>query len=206
MHFSPYCLSLHYGQKHTSELRAAAKIAALLGACEHRTMQLSLADFGGSALTDAALDVPTSAREFGKESTIPITYVPARNTIMLSLSLAWAEVLGAQDIFIGVNSVDYSGYPDCRPEYILTFEKMANLATKAAIEGKKMTIHAPLMHLSKGQIIQKGVALKVDYAETVTCYQADEEGRACGQCEACHLRRAGFLAANIDDQTRYIAS
>ena len=195
-----YCLSLDYGQRHRVELDAAARVASALGACEQRVMHLALSDFGGSALTDTAIDVPVD----GAESGIPVTYVPARNTIMLSLALAWAEVLGSRDIFVGVNAVDYSGYPDCRPEYIAAFEAMANLATRAAVEGAPLTIHAPLIDLSKGDIIRRGSALGVDYGLTVSCYQADASGRACGACDSCRLRREGFAAAGVADPTPYV--
>jgi 7-cyano-7-deazaguanine synthase len=197
--FAAYCLSFDYGQRHRAELEAAARLAALLGAAEHRVFTLDLAQFGGSALTDARLEVPVSGGAPG----IPVTYVPARNTIMLSLALAWAEVLESRDIFVGVNAVDYSGYPDCRPEYIAAFEAMANLATKAGVEGRKLTLHTPLMALSKARIIQMGQRLGVDYSLTVSCYQADAAGRACGVCDACRLRREGFAAANLPDPTRY---
>lgn len=196
--YNCYALSMDYGQRHASELAAAARLADTLGAVEHRVAHIDLTLFGGSALTDQALDVPTRETEG-----IPITYVPARNTIMLSLALAYAEVVQAQDIFIGVNAVDYSGYPDCRPEYIAAFEKMANLATKAAIEGAPMHIHAPLVHMSKAEIVQAGTRLGVDYSMTVSCYQADAEGRACGQCDSCRLRRQGFETAGLADPTRY---
>ena len=199
--FDCFCLSLDYGQRHHAELDAAKRVATALGAREHRIMQLDLAAFGGSALTDKKIDVPTDGLEQG----IPLTYVPARNTVMLSLALAWAEVLGSTDIFVGVNAVDYSGYPDCRPEFIAAFEHLANLATKAGVEGKKMTIHAPLIDMSKAEIIQQGNTLGVDYSLTVSCYQADEHGRACGRCDSCRLRRDGFLAAEIADQTLYSA-
>jgi 7-cyano-7-deazaguanine synthase len=197
--FDAYCLSLDYGQRHRAELVAAGRVAQALGAAGHRTISLDLRAFGGSALTDSAIDVPTG----GVAEGIPVTYVPARNTIMLSLSLAWAEVLGANDIFCGVNAVDYSGYPDCRPEYIRAFEAMANLATKAAVEGAKLTVHAPLIDLSKAGIIRAGTQLGVDYALTVSCYQADDDGRACGVCDSCRLRREGFAAAGVADPTRY---
>ncbi|WP_374509947.1 7-cyano-7-deazaguanine synthase QueC [Niveibacterium sp.] len=200
--FTPYALSVSYGQRHAAELHAAARVAAALGAREHRTAQVDLGQFGGSALTDAAIAVPTGGIEAG----IPVTYVPARNTVMLSLALGWAEVLGANDIYVGVNAVDYSGYPDCRPEFIAAFEAMANLATKVGVEGARMHIHAPLIELSKAQIVQRGVALGVDYGITVSCYQADDEGRACGECDACRLRRAGFETAGIADPTRYRAA
>ena len=194
-----HCLSLDYGQRHRAELVAAERVATALGAAGHRTISLDLRAFGGSALTDSAIDVPTG----GVAPGIPVTYVPARNTIMLSLALAWAEVLGAQDIFCGVNAVDYSGYPDCRPEYIKAFEAMANLATKGAVEGARLTVHAPLIDLTKAGIIRAGAQLGVDYALTVSCYQADDEGRACGVCDSCRLRREGFAAAGVADPTRY---
>ncbi len=197
--FVPFCLSVDYGQRHNAELKAANRVAAALGAREHRTIHLDMNQFGGSALTDPGIAVPTEGLAPG----IPVTYVPARNTIMLSLALAWAEVLKAQDIFIGVNAVDYSGYPDCRPEYVAAFERMANLATKAAVEGQPLALHAPLQHLSKGEIIRAGVALGVDYGMTVSCYQADDDGRACGRCDSCRLRREGFAAAGVPDATRY---
>jgi 7-cyano-7-deazaguanine synthase len=193
-----YALSVDYGQRHHAELAAAQRVAQTLGAHEHRVVKIDLTGFGGSALTDNNIAVPQQATQG-----IPLTYVPARNTIMLSLALAWAEVLYAQDIFIGVNAVDYSGYPDCRPAFIEAFERMANLATKAAVEGYPLTVHAPLLSLTKAEIIQQGRALDVDFSQTVSCYQADEAGRACGVCDACRLRRAGFIAANIKDQTRY---
>ncbi|MDR2637087.1 MAG: 7-cyano-7-deazaguanine synthase QueC [Zoogloeaceae bacterium] len=198
--FSSYCLSFDYGQRHGVELDAARRVAEKGGAVEHRILKLDLAQFGGSALTDENLAVPVS----GPQPGIPITYVPARNTIMLSLALAWAEVLESRDVFVGVNAVDYSGYPDCRPEYIAAFEKMANLATKAGVEGKKLTLHTPLMHLSKAEIIRMGHELGVDYGLTISCYQADREGRACGFCDSCRLRRAGFLAAGLPDPTHYV--
>ncbi|WP_153109528.1 7-cyano-7-deazaguanine synthase QueC [Propionivibrio limicola] len=197
--FACYCLSFDYGQRHRAELEAATRVAKALGATEHRTLRMGLGEFGGSALTDEAIAVPTG----GVQPGIPVTYVPARNTIMLSLALAWAEVLGCRDIFVGVNAVDYSGYPDCRPEYIAAFEKMANLATKAGVEGVKLTIHAPLIDLTKAEIIRRGTALGVDYGLTVSCYQADAQGRACGICDSCRLRREGFAAAGVDDPTPY---
>ena len=199
--FDCYCLSFDYGQRHSAELDAARRVAAALGAVEHRVINFGLAQFGGSALTDTSIAVPTG----GVQPGIPVTYVPARNTIMLSLALAWAEVLGSRDIFVGVNAVDYSGYPDCRPEYIAAFEKMANLATKAGVEGVKLSIHAPLIDLSKAQIIQTGTALGVDYGLTVSCYQADADGRACGECDSCRLRAEGFAAAGVADPTHYAA-
>lgn len=198
--FEAYCLSLDYGQRHRVELEAARRVARTSGAREHRIARLDLAAFGGSALTDENIAVPT---EGVAGDGIPVTYVPARNTIMLSLALAWAEVLESQDIFVGVNTVDYSGYPDCRPEFIAAFERLANLATRAGVEGRRMTIHAPLLDLSKAEIIQRGSELGVDYGITVSCYQPDGQGRACGLCDACRLRQEGFLAAGIDDPTSY---
>ena len=196
--YACHALSVDYGQRHHAELAAAQRVAQALGAVEQRVISVDLTGFGGSALTDARIAVPQQAT-----TGIPLTYVPARNTIMLSLALAWAEVLQARDIFIGVNAVDYSGYPDCRPEYIAAFERMANLATKAAIEGNHLTLHAPLLRLSKADIIKLGVRLGVDYSHTVSCYQADKDGRACGMCDSCRLRRAGFEAAGMADPTRY---
>lgn len=193
-----YCLSLDYHQRHIAELQAANNVAQSLGAVQHKTAQLDLSLFGGSALTDSAIAVPNSPTEG-----IPVTYVPARNTIMLSLALAWAEVLGAQDIFIGVNALDYSGYPDCRGEYVKAFQTMANLATKSAVEGKTITVHAPLIDLTKADIIKLGTRLGVDYSKTVSCYQADAQGKACGQCDSCRLRRIGFEQASIPDPTYY---
>ena len=197
--FSNHCLSLDYGQRHRAELIAAERVAASLGASAHRTVTLDLAQFGGSALTDVDIAVPVDGGGRG----IPVTYVPARNTIMLSLALAWAEVLGARDIFLGVNAIDYSGYPDCRPEYISAFEVMANLATKAAVEGQRLNIRAPLIKCSKAEIIRQGSALGVDYALTLSCYQPDHAGHACGVCDSCRLRRAGFTEAGIADPTTY---
>lgn len=196
--FDCFCLSLDYGQRHRAELIAAEKIALALGAREHRVMRLDLAAFGGSALTDSALAIPTIPTQG-----IPITYVPARNTIMLSLALAWSEVLGARDIFIGANAVDYSGYPDCRPAFIAAFEQLANLATKAGVQGKAMQIHAPLIALSKAEIIKRGLAFGIDYGLTVSCYQADARGYACGHCESCRLRKKGFAEASVPDPTNY---
>lgn len=196
--FDCYCLSLDYHQRHIVELKAAKNIAASLGAKAHKTAQLDLSLFGGSALTDDKIAVPEDATEG-----IPVTYVPARNTIMLSLSLAWAEVLGAQDIFIGVNALDYSGYPDCRGEYVRAFQEMANLATKSAVEGKTIIVHAPLIDMTKAEIVINGTMLGVDYGKTVSCYQADKEGRACGVCDSCRLRKEGFLKAGIQDPTAY---
>lgn len=196
--YSCYALSVDYGQRHHSELAASQRVAEALGAVEHRVVHIDLTGFGGSALTDNNIAIPEH-----ESAGIPLTYVPARNTIMLSLALAWAEVLQAQDIFIGVNAVDYSGYPDCRPAYIEAFERMANLATQAAVEGHPLTLHAPLLHLSKAQIVLQGASHGVDYAMTVSCYQADDQGRACGVCDSCRLRRDGFAAAGLSDPTRY---
>jgi 7-cyano-7-deazaguanine synthase len=195
--YACHCLSFDYHQRHVAELQAATRVADALGAAEHKVFCLDLSLFGGSALTDENIAVPQTP-----SAGIPVTYVPARNTIMLSLSLAWAEVLGARDIFIGVNALDYSGYPDCRPEYIKAFQHMANLATKAAVEGAPVRIHAPLIDLGKGDIIRRGTALGVDYALTVSCYQADAQGRACGRCDSCRLRSEGFRAAGMADPTR----
>jgi 7-cyano-7-deazaguanine synthase len=196
--FSCYALSVHYGQRHDAELVAAARVAATLGAREHRVMRVDLAGIGGSALTDPSIAVPETAT-----TGIPVTYVPARNTLLLSLALAWAEVLGATDLVIGVNAVDYSGYPDCRPEFIAEFARLARLATKAGVDGAEFRIHAPLLSLSKADIIAMGQGLGVDYATTVSCYQADEQGRACGRCDACRLRSEGFRRAGVVDPTRY---
>ena len=197
--FACYALSVDYGQRHRVELAAAAKLAKAWNAVEHCVVRLDLAAFGGSALTDSSIAVPTSP-----VPGIPVTYVPARNTIMLSLALAWAEILPASDIFIGANAVDYSGYPDCRPEYLRAFEAMANLATKAAVEGRRLRIRAPLLDWPKAEIIRQGIALGVDYRATVSCYQADKDGSACGVCASCRLRRTGFAAAGIADPTRYV--
>ena len=197
--YACHALSVDYGQRHRAELDAAARLAQVLGATQHRTVRLDLTMFGGSALTDKSIPVPTE-----QSAGIPITYVPARNTIMLSLALAWAEVVGAEVIMIGANAVDYSGYPDCRPEYLRAYEAMANLATKAAVEGARLRIHAPLVDLSKAQIILAGIAAGLDYSITVSCYQADEEGRACGQCDSCRIRSNGFIAAGVADPTRYV--
>ncbi|OGA41902.1 MAG: 7-cyano-7-deazaguanine synthase QueC [Betaproteobacteria bacterium RIFCSPLOWO2_12_FULL_62_13] len=196
--FDCHCLTVDYGQRHRAELGAAGRVARALGASAQRVVKLDLATFGGSALTDSSIAVPEAPAQG-----IPVTYVPARNTIMLSLALAWAEVLGAQDIFFGANAIDYSGYPDCRPEYMRAFETMANLATKAAVEGKRLTLHTPIIAFTKAEIVRRGMALGVDYALTVSCYQASEQGLACGRCDACRLRRAGFEAAGIADPTRY---
>jgi 7-cyano-7-deazaguanine synthase len=197
--FECYALSVDYGQRHRAELHAAVQVASALGAKEHRTLRIDLGGIGGSALTDAAIPVPETP-QIG----IPVTYVPARNTVMLSFALGWAEVLGAERIFIGVNAVDYSGYPDCRPAFIAAFERVANLATKAAVEGVMgFRVEAPLIDLTKAQIIRRGVELGVDFGLTVSCYQADDAGRACGRCDACRLRREGFAAAGVSDPTRY---
>ena len=194
-----FALSIDYGQRHRAELLAAERVAKSLGAREHRTMRIDLGGIGGSALTDASIAVP-EAPQIG----IPITYVPARNTVMLALALGWAEVLGAEQIHIGVNAIDYSGYPDCRPAFIAAFERVANLATKAGVEGTSaFRIVVPLMDLTKADIIRRGIALGVDYGLTVSCYQADEDGRACGRCDSCRLRREGFAAAGASDPTRY---
>lgn len=193
-----YCLSLDYHQRHNVELLAAQRVAQALGAVEHKTVQLDLSLFGGSALTDSNIAVPEHETQG-----IPVTYVPARNTIMLSLSLAWAEVLQARDIFIGVNALDYSGYPDCRGEYVNAFQQMANLATKAAVEGETITVHAPLIDMTKADIIRTGHALGVDYGLTVSCYQADDQGAACGVCDSCRFRKAGFAQADVADPTPY---
>ena len=197
-----YCLSLDYHQRHVAELQAADRVAKSLHAAMHRTVNLDLSMFGGSALTDNKIDVPQSPTDG-----IPVTYVPARNTIMLSVALGWAEALGGLDIFFGANAVDYSGYPDCRPEYVTSFEATANLATKAGVESRqdatRFRIHAPIISLSKAQIIQAGMQLGVDFSQTVSCYQANSEGLACGQCESCRLRREGFKAAGIPDPTHY---
>ena len=195
-----HTISFDYGQRHRAELNAAKRLSNTLGAKSHRVMNMDMRAIGGSALTDSNIDVPISGVE---EDQIPVTYVPARNTVFLSYALGLAEVLEAQRIFIGVNAVDYSGYPDCRPEYIAAFETMANLATKAGIEGQKMIIDTPLIDLTKAEIIQLGVENGVDYGLTVSCYQADSEGRACGVCDSCRLRKQGFIDAGIEDQTRY---
>lgn len=197
--YACYSMSFDYGQRHRAELQAAERVALQLGVIEHKVIGLDLNGMGGSALTDASIAVPETPGEG-----IPVTYVPARNTVFLALALGWAEVLGARDIFIGVNAVDYSGYPDCRPEFVEAFERMANLATKAGVEGQGFNIRAPLQYMSKGEIIQAGVRLGVDYALTVSCYQADSDGRACGKCDSCRLRAAGFSAAGVADATRYV--
>jgi 7-cyano-7-deazaguanine synthase len=197
--YETYALSFDYGQRHRSELVAAANVAKTLGAREHRVVKLDLTGWGGSALTDNAIDVPTSGT-----TGIPITYVPARNTIFLSLALAWAETLNAVDIFAGMNAVDYSGYPDCRPEYVEAFQTMARLATKSGVEGGAITIQTPIIKLSKADIVREGTRLGVDYAMTVSCYQADLGGLACGVCDSCRLRKEGFVAAGVLDPTRYV--
>jgi len=193
-----HALSVSYGQRHGVEIEAAAAVASSLGAREHRIISVDLANIGGSALTDRSIAVPTTP-----STGIPVTYVPARNTILLSLALAWAEVHDAREIHVGVNSIDYSGYPDCRPEYIDAFERMAALATKAGVEGKPLSVKAPLIHLSKAQIVREGKRLGVDYSLTVSCYQPDEQGRGCGLCDSCRLRREGFVSAGVSDPTRY---
>jgi 7-cyano-7-deazaguanine synthase len=193
-----HCLTVDYGQRHRAELAAAARVARALGAVEHRTVALDLTGFGGSALTDLNIAVPEKPGD-----SIPVTYVPARNTLLLSLALAWSEVLDADSIYFGANAVDYSGYPDCRPEYMRAFEALARLATKAAVEGRPVALRTPIIQLSKADIIRKGAALGVDFAQTVSCYQATEDGLACGRCDACRLRRAGFEAAGVPDPTRY---
>jgi 7-cyano-7-deazaguanine synthase len=197
--FACHALSGDYGQRHLSELAAAARVASMLGATAHKTVHVGLRSIGGSALT-ADIDVPVEGG-----AGIPVTYVPARNTIMLAVALGWAEALDARDIFCGVNAVDYSGYPDCRPEFIDAFERLANLATKAGVEGRALSIHAPLIRLGKADIVREGMRLGVDFAATVSCYQADSAGRACGACDACRLRAQGFAAAHVDDPTRYRA-
>ena len=193
-----YTMSFDYGQRHRAELNAAARVARDMGVVEHKVIGLNLNGIGGSALTDSSIAVPESPTEG-----IPATYVPARNTVFLALALGWAEVLEARDIFIGVNAVDYSGYPDCRPEFVEAFERMANLATRAGVEGQGFSIRAPLQQMSKGEIIQAGMRLGVDYALTVSCYRADDEGRACGKCDSCRLRAEGFAAAGVSDPTPY---
>ncbi|WAN11807.1 7-cyano-7-deazaguanine synthase QueC [Stutzerimonas balearica] len=196
--FACYTMSFDYGQRHRAELQAAGRVARQLGVAEHKVVGINLNGIGGSALTDTSIDVPEQPGEG-----VPVTYVPARNTVFLALALGWAEVLQAHDLFIGVNAVDYSGYPDCRPEFIEAFERMANLATKAGVEGNGFRIQAPLQHMSKAEIIRRGTELGVDYAATVSCYQADDDGRACGVCDSCRLRAAGFAQAGLADATRY---
>ncbi len=207
--FAVHALSVRYGQRHTSELDAANRVAKSLGAVAHKTVSVDLRSIGGSALTDDGIPVPLDNDQHpvgvdAAKDAIPVTYVPARNTIMLSLALGWAEVLGSADLFCGVNAVDYSGYPDCRPEFIAAFERLANLATKAGVEGAGLRVHAPLLRMSKAEIVHEGLRLGVDFAQTVSCYQADAEGRACGHCDACRLRAAGFAAAGVADPTRYV--
>ncbi len=197
--FAPHALSIDYGQRHRAELDAARRVAAALGATAHRIVHVDAGQFGGSALTDASIAVPVD----GVQPGIPVTYVPARNTLMLALALGWAEVLGASEIFIGVNAIDYSGYPDCRPAFVAAFEAMANLATRAGVEGQRLRVHAPIIDLDKAAIIRLGHSLGVDYAQTVSCYQATDEGLACGRCDACRLRRDGFARAGVADPTRY---
>jgi 7-cyano-7-deazaguanine synthase len=199
-----HALSVSYGQRHQAELNAAARVAHALGAREHRIMHVDLGRIGGSALTDKSIDVPVAAGESRPTEGIPVTYVPARNTIMLSLAMAWAEVLDAREIHVGVNAVDYSGYPDCRPEFVAAFQNLANVATRAGVEGRGPAIRAPLIDMSKADIIRTGVALGVDYGQTVSCYQADTRGLACGSCDSCRLRREGFAAAGVADPTRYV--
>ena len=196
--FDCHTLSFDYGQRHRSELEAAERVSQKMAVKAHKVIKLDLGAIGGSALTDNAIDVPVE-----ETSGIPVTYVPARNTVFMSIALGWAEVLGANDIFVGVNAVDYSGYPDCRPEYISAFEQMANLATKAGVEGNKLHIHTPLINMTKAQIIQTGVSHNVDYSLTVSCYKATEDGAACGLCDSCRLRKQGFFEAGIEDPTRY---
>lgn len=203
--YACYALSVSYGQRHIAELNAAKRVASQLGAIEHRIVDVDMRAIGGSALTDD-IAVPEHEADEPLESGIPVTYVPARNTIMLSVALGWAEVLGAQAIFAGVNAVDYSGYPDCRPQYINAFQSMANLATKAGVEGDTITIKTPLIDLTKGEIIRQGLALGVDYGQTVSCYQANAEGEACGRCDSCRIRQAGFEEAAVADPTKYLAA
>lgn len=198
-----HAMSFAYGQRHAAELEAAHAVAMHQGVAEHRVVDIDLAAFGGSALTDPGMVVPESTTPTDPDGSIPITYVPARNTVFLSYALAWSEVLEADAIFVGVNAVDYSGYPDCRPEYIAAFETMANLATRRGVEGNQLAIRAPLIDWSKADIVRRGTELGVDYGLTVSCYQADETGRACGRCDACHLRAQGFAQAGLPDPTRY---
>jgi 7-cyano-7-deazaguanine synthase len=202
--FVVHALSFRYGQRHAVELDAAAAVAASVGAAQHHVVDIDLAAFGGSALTDESIAVPKDRDEAAMGDDIPVTYVPARNTIFLSFALAWAEVLGSSDIFVGVNALDYSGYPDCRPEYVAAYEQMARLATRAGVEGAPLTIHAPLIEMTKADIIRAGVELGVDYAQTVSCYDPDLTGAACGGCDACALRRKGFAEAGLTDPTRYV--
>lgn len=196
--YTCHALSLDYGQRHAAELAAARRVAQALDVVEHKIIPIALDAFGGSALTDRSIAVPE-----GETKGIPVTYVPARNTVFLALALGWAEVIGARDLFIGVNALDYSGYPDCRPEYIAAFERLANLATRAGVEGESFRVHAPLIAMTKAEIIREGARLGVDYALTVSCYQADDEGRACGRCDSCRLRARGFAESGIPDPTRY---
>lgn len=198
--YACHALSVQYGQRHQAELDAAARVVAQLGAASHKVVNIDLSTFGGSALTDATIAVPVDGV---KPGVIPVTYVPARNTIMLSLALAWAEVLGSCDIFFGANALDYSGYPDCRPDFMQAFERLANLATRAGVEGAHLILHTPIIAMSKAEIVRLGTGLGVDYGLTVSCYQADAVGRACGRCDSCRLRRAGFEAAGVTDPTRY---
>ena len=203
--YACHALSVRYGQRHTSELDAADRIARDLDAASHKIVSVDLRTMGGSALTDAEIDVPLDSDREDGSPVIPVTYVPARNTIMLSLALGWAEVLGSADIFCGVNAVDYSGYPDCRPAFIDAFQTLANLATKAGVEGAGFRVHAPLIDMSKAAIVREGLRLGVDFSRTVSCYQADATGRACGHCDACRLRADGFVMAGVPDPTRYVA-
>src|SRR5688500_2704473 len=203
--FAVHALSVRYGQRHTSELDAAAEISRTLGAAAHKTVHVDLRSIGGSALTDDDIAMPLDDDGHVIGAVIPSTYVPARNTIMLSVALGWAEVLGSADLFCGVNAVDYSGYPDCRPEFIAEFERLANVATKAGVEGTGFRVHAPLLHMSKAEIVDEGLRLGVDFAQTVSCYQADAEGRACRHCDACRLRAEGFVVAGVADPTHYAA-
>jgi 7-cyano-7-deazaguanine synthase len=201
--YAVHALSVRYGQRHTSELDAADRVARALDAVAHKTVAVDLRSIGGSALTDADIAVPEDSDGHVIGAGIPVTYVPARNTIMLSLALGWAEVLGSADLFCGVNAVDYSGYPDCRPEFIAAFERLANVATRAGVEGAGFRVHAPLLRMSKADIVREGLRLGVDFALTVSCYQADADGRACGHCDACRLRADGFATAGVPDPTRY---
>jgi len=203
--YACHALSVRYGQRHTSELDAADRIARELDAASHKIVTVDLRTLGGSALTDAEIDVPLDSEREDGSPVIPVTYVPARNTIMLSLALGWAEVLGSADIFCGVNAVDYSGYPDCRPAFIDAFQTLANLATKAGVEGAGIRVHAPLIEMSKAAIVREGLRLGVDFSQTVSCYKADADGRACGHCDACRLRADGFVMAGVPDPTRYVA-
>jgi len=206
--FHAHALSVAYGQLHSSELDAAARVARALGAVAHKIVPVDLRSIGGSALTDNNISIPLDSdlpRAAAAGSRIPVTYVPARNTILLSVALGWAEVLGSADLFCGVNAVDYSGYPDCRPQFIDAFQKLANIATKAGVEGAGFRVHAPLLRMSKAQIVREGLRLHVDFAQTVSCYQADPDGLACGHCDACRLRAEGFAAAGVSDPTRYLA-